>query len=204
MTLVGLLPSVGPTFFCVSWVISKHSSKSKLGLKMPGVYSIPASVERSALDTPSIPLRPGWKSTVGFIIQRSQPWLITAWTWVTTSSFMIPLLWLRNPCIWNISLGKLQKLSSFLTTLTGKFPLSGSWKPLIHSLKEWRKVLSKELWLTPSWFDLLPHWPFLELLLFFCLFFGSPSSDSLKGASSSSIFLSRTAYPSVLPVVVLL
>jgi len=47
--------------------------------------------------------------------------------------------------------------------------LSRSRKLLIQTLKEQKKVLSKDKWLTPSWLDLPLLKPFLEhLLLFFC------------------------------------
>jgi hypothetical protein len=87
-------PFISMTFNCISRFLYRHNIKlvglllrkissflqvfkDGLGLQTLGVYSIPVSVVRFALDRPAIQLKPGSVSTISIfilIIQTSQPW----------------------------------------------------------------------------------------------------------------------------------
>jgi hypothetical protein len=101
------------------------------------------------LDKPDVTSRSGLNSTTGtsnFTIQVSQMWENTALSWVIASSLMTAVSWPRNPDAWNTSIIREATQIEFHPDNINReedFSLRKSWKPLIQTLNDCRKALSR-------------------------------------------------------------
>jgi len=124
----------------------------------------PVHMGRSTLDKPGVTLRPESRSsTSGFIIETNQPWL---------SKHSMNLYWqtqFQNTSILAKKSGHMEciireviKIELHSNNMNSEdFSLSKSLKPLLQTLKEWERAISKEKWLAPHWFNhprLNPFW----------------------------------------------
>jgi hypothetical protein len=119
-TSVALLPFVSTTFNHISRVLSRHNIKSvgllprkianflqpmkdDLGLKTPGVYSIPCECGQVYIGQTGVPLIPGSRSTTGtfvWLIQTNRQWLNTASAGDIASNSKTPRSYPPNPDTW--------------------------------------------------------------------------------------------------------
>jgi hypothetical protein len=118
-----------------SMTVTKISSVKTFTLN----YSVDsATFTGRTMDKLGIPSRPGSRSTVGssnFTIWINQLWQSTAVTWATASSLMTPKSWPINRDVIELHPDNINRVEGF--------SLRKSWKPLIRTLNDCRKALSR-------------------------------------------------------------
>jgi hypothetical protein len=173
-TSVALLPFVSITFKHISWMLSRHSSKSvglpprkitsllwpmkdDLGLNTPGVYNIPCKCGQVYIGQTSHSIEIRVKKH-HWHIQINFPWPNTAFTWTIASKLLDTSILSTKSRHMDRMMREATEIELYPNNINREDGLcmSYSWKPLIHSLKGCRNTLPQDCPQDKNWHLLVP------------------------------------------------